>query len=224
MEYTSLITPVALIATCVFIGTILGGLYYYYKYKDIILDLEMELDDTIMALDRQKALLSDINYNINEGNIVKTESTKLDDTFKAQLQIKDDNLDRLNSLREQDKDIIEGLNKNLETAASQILILENRISKNKKIAIDREKELKAALTRIDNQLDTIAELETDNQDTAFKYKDTDTEIGQLNTAVLQRDRKIERLEKRVQEVESELEELKPSEGETGYYKRMKKIQ
>ena len=94
------------------------------------------------------------HYNAQRDKLDEQEpSTKLDNTFKAQLQLKDDNLDRLNSLREQDQGIRDGLEKNLQVAASQILVLENRISKNKKVAIKRESELQAALTRIEKLLE-----------------------------------------------------------------------
>ena len=212
MEYTNVITPLALIASCIFIGAVLGGLYFYYKFKDEILNLEMDLDDAVTRL----------NTTVPE-KFVKAEYTRLDNNIKAQLQIKDDTIDRINALRDQDLKIIDGLTKNLETAASQILILENRISKNKKVAVSREKELKDALVQIDEQLSTIAELETDNIDTKVKSKDSDTEIGELTTAVTKRDHKIERLEKRIQELEIQVKDL-PVENETGFYKRMKKIQ
>ena len=154
MEYTNYWEPLLLLVTCILIGWALGAYYMYQKMKDENSLLTIDLD---MMKEKVHELLG--HYNAQRDKLDEQEpSTKLDNTFKAQLQLKDDNLDRLNSLREQDQGIRDGLEKNLQVAASQILVLENRISKNKKVAIKRESELQAALTRIEKLLEEVDNL------------------------------------------------------------------
>ena len=215
MEYTNYWEPLLLIVTCKLIGWALGAYYMYQKMKDENSLLTIDLD---MMKEKVHELLG--HYNAQRDKLDEQEpSTKLDNTFKAQLQLKDDNLDRLNSLREQDQGIRDGLEKNLQVAASQILVLENRISKNKKVAIKRESELQAALTRIEKLLEEVDNLESN---TEVKEMDTNTEIDSLKRDIKVRDRAIERKDKQIQELQSQIEDVDVNE--TGGYKRRKFIE
>lgn len=215
MEYTNYWEPLLLIVTCILIGWALGAYYMYQKMKDENSLLTIDLD---MMKEKVHELLG--HYNAQRDKLDEQEpSTKLDNTFKAQLQLKDDNLDRLNSLREQDQGIRDGLEKNLQVAASQILVLENRISKNKKVAIKRESELQAALTRIEKLLEEVDNLESN---TEVKEMDTNTEIDSLKRDIKVRDRAIERKDKQIQELQSQIEDVDVNE--TGGYKRRKFIE
>ena len=215
MEYTNYWEPLLLIVTCILIGWALGAYYMYQKMKDENSLLTIDLD---MMKEKVHELLG--HYNAQRDKLDEQEpSTKLDNTFKAQLQLKDDNLDRLNSLREQDQGIRDWLEKNLQVAASQILVLENRISKNKKVAIKRESELQAALTRIEKLLEEVDNLESN---TEVKEMDTNTEIDSLKRDIKVRDRAIERKDKQIQELQSQIEDVDVNE--TGGYKRRKFIE
>ena len=215
MEYTNYWEPLLLIVTCILIGWALGAYYMYQKMKDENSLLTIDLD---MMKEKVHELLG--HYNAQRDKLDEQEpSTKLDNTFKAQLQLKDDNLDRLNSLREQDQGIRDGLEKNLQVAASQILVLENRISKNKKVAIKRESELQSALTRIEKLLEEVDNLESN---TEVKEMDTNTEIDSLKRDIKVRDRAIERKDKQIQELQSQIEDVDVNE--TGGYKRRKFIE
>jgi chromosome segregation ATPase len=219
MEYTTLWQPLILIVTCLIIGLTIGALYMYRKYK---MDISLLEADVEIAHDRLKELLG--QYNVVRSKKDKTVPTKLDDSFKAQLQIKDDNIDRLNALQAQKEQTIKSLDDSMTAAAAQILVLEDRIAKNKKIAIKREEDLNAALTKIGTQLDTIDELESDTKSGGVQLRSSSEEIDRLVTQSRLKDDAIERYSKRITELESELEDVKPKEGETGYYKRMKKIE
>jgi len=208
MEYTNLWQPFMLIATCLVTGLGIGALLMHRKLNKDINLLEVDLS---VAHERLRELLG--QYNTVRSKKDKVKPTKLDNTFKAELQIKDDKIDRLNDLREQDQGIIKGLNDEGTIAASQILLLEARISKNKKVAIEREVELKDALTRVNNQLDIIAELESESKTNTFKEKDTNSEIQELSVAIKARDMSIERKDKRIQELESIIEEYEGDDGE-----------
>ena len=207
MEYTNLWHPLMLIATCLVIGLGMGAFIMRLKLNKDINLLEIDLS---VAHERLRELLG--QYNNVRSKKDKVKPTKLDNTFKAELQLKDDTVDRLNDLREQDQGIIKALNNEGAVAASQILLLEDRISKNKKVAIEREEELKSALDRINNQLDIIAELESDSKTNTFKEKDTNSEIQELSVAVKARDMSIERKNKRIQELESVIEEYEGDDG------------
>jgi len=214
-----LIQPIILIAGCLFVGICLGAYYMHRKYNMDITLLETDLE---IAHERLKELLG--QYNVVRSKKDAVPPTKLDDTFKAQLQMKDDTIERLNGLRENDQTLREGLEKNLQSAASQIIVLEGRLSKNKKVAIEREKELTKALKEIDNKLDTIDELKASNRSEEIQIKSSNDEISDLNKLLKSRDNTIERQSKRIIELEGEIEELKPSENETGFYKRMKRFE
>jgi len=207
MEYTNLWYPLMLIATCLVIGLGMGAFIMRLKLNKDINLLEIDLS---VAHERLRELLG--QYNNVRSKKDKVKPTKLDNTFKAELQLKDDTIDRLNDLREQDQGIIKALNNEGAVAASQILLLEARISKNKKVAIEREEELKSALDRINNQLDIIAELESESKTNTFKEKDTNSEIQELSVAVKARDMSIERKDKRIQELESVIEEYEGDDG------------
>ena len=207
MEYTNLWQPLMLIATCLVIGLGMGAFIMRLKLNKDINLLEIDLS---VAHERLRELLG--QYNNVRSKKDKVKPTKLDDSFKAQLQIKDDTIDRLNSLLESKTTHLEHDSKNLGIAAAQILVLEGRISKNKKIAIEREEELKSALDRINNQLDIISELESESKTNTFKEKDTNSEIQELSIAVKARDMSIERKDKRIQELESVIEEYEGDDG------------
>ena len=200
MEYT-MVGPLVMIFTCLVVGLGLGALYMHRKLNVEIALLE---EDVETAHQRLRELLG--QYNAVRSKKDVTKATILDDSFKAELHIKDDKIDRLNALTEiyQSDKINE--QKNLETAAAQILILESRISKNKKIAIARETELTTALTCINDQLELIDTLESNSKSESYRKVDTNTEIQELNLSVKARDRSLERKDKRIQELESLLEE------------------
>ena len=213
MEYTNIYTPVILIGVCLVLGAVMGTLYMYFKNKDTILDLEMELDDLRDALEQKLTARTETEYVYSKG----------EKHVKAELEVKDDMLDRLSGLHNQSKIELENAKTTLNDSAAKILVLEGRLKTNKTVAIKREKELKAALIKINTQLDTIEELQTVEAPEP-KNMNTDDEIKSLQVSLNRKDNIISRNTKRIQELESELEEYKPSEGETGYYKRMKKIQ
>lgn len=194
MEYTHLWQPVLLIASTLFIGLVLGALYMYRK---ICADNDLIQVDLDVAHEKIHELLR--HYNVARKKD-KLPNTKLDDSFKQQLRNKDDELDRVQASRENLKKITTGLNKNLETAASQILILEDRISINKKVAIEREEELSISISKITDQLGQIEELEKDKQFSS------DDEIQNLTVAIKKRDNSIIRLNKRILELEVDDEE------------------
>jgi chromosome segregation ATPase len=207
-----------LVAGCLIAGISLGAFFMYRKYN---IDIHLLETDLGIAHERLRELLG--QYNVVRSKKDKITPTKLDDSFKAQLQIKDDTIDRLNGLLESKTTQLEHDSKNLEIAASQILVLEGRISKNKKVAIEREEELVKALTKINDHLSTIDDLESNNRSEGIQLKSSNDEIDDLKKTIKIRDNKLERLNTRVTELESELEEHKPIEGETGYYKKMKKF-
>ena len=207
MEYTNLWQPFMLIATCLVTGLGIGALMMHRKLNKDINLLEVDLS---VAHERLQELLG--QYNVIRSKKTRNKATKLDNSYKAELQLKDDKIDRLNDLQDQKESTIKSLVDEGTIAASQILILEDRIAKNKKIAIEREEELKSALDRINNQLDIISELESESKTNTFKEKDTNSEIRELTVAVKARDMSIERKDKRIQELESILEDYEGDDG------------
>ena len=219
MEYTTMWQPMLLIFVCIVTGLGIGALLMHRK-----LNIEIShLEDTIeIAHTRLKELLG--HYNVVRSKKDKIVPTKLDDSFKAQLQLKDDKIDRVNSLLESKTASLAHDSNQLTIAAAQILVLEGRISKNKKIAIARETELTSALTTINNQLEEIDELQSDSNREGSQLRSSTDEIGILIKMSDSKDNNIERLNKRIIELENELEDnTPPEEGETGYYKKMKKF-
>jgi chromosome segregation ATPase len=200
MEYT-LLGPLVIIFTCLVVGLGLGALFMHRKLNVEIALLE---EDVATAHQRLRELLG--QYNVVRSKKDMSNSTLQDDSYKAELHIKDDKIDRLNALTEIYQSDKLNLQKNLETAAAQILILEGRISKNKKIAIARETELTTALACINDQLELIDTLESNSKSESYRKVDTNTEIQELNLSIKARDRSLERKEKRIQELESLLEE------------------
>jgi len=186
-----------------------------------MIDLALLQEDLEIAHDRLKELIGE--YNVVRSKKDKIKPTRLDDSFKAQLQVKDDNIDRINGLLTSKTAQLEHDSKNLSVAAAHILVLEGRISNNKKIAIEREKDLVAALTKISDQLEEIDELESDTNRGGVQLKSSSEEIDTLNQNVKSKDNNIERLNKRIIELEGQLEEV-PEENETGGYKRRKFIE
>ena len=208
MEYTNLWQPLMLIATCLATGL---GMGVFIMHRKLNKDIELLEIDLTIAHERLQELLG--QYNVVRAKKVKNKPTRLDNKYKAELQLKDDKIDRLNDLQDQKESTIKSLVDEGTIAASQILILEDRIAKNKKIAIEREEELKSALDRINNQLDIISELESESKTNTFKEKDTNSEIRELTVAVKARDMSIERKDKRIQELESILEDYEGDDNE-----------
>tara|TARA_R110002012_G_scaffold1863_2_gene8963 strand:+ start:1468 stop:2079 length:612 start_codon:yes stop_codon:yes gene_type:complete len=194
------------------VGIVCGAFYMYRKFK---IDKELLTVDRDMLEEKVHELLGHYNMQRKKLNDNEVEPpTRLDDTFKAQLQMKDDTIDRLNGLLESKNVQVEHDSKHLTIAASQILVLEDRLAKNKKVAVKREKTLKKALTDLDSKLNLIDQLESKPQEDKGYF----TEMEELQRDVKQRDVKIERLEKRIQELE-----VVEDPNETGGYKRRKFI-
>jgi len=205
---------------CLVVGLGLGSLFMHKKLNAKIVILKKDLD---IAYTRLKELLG--HYNVERAKKDKVAPTMLDDTFKSQLQLKDDKIDRINALTNVYQTDKIGLQKNLETAAAQILILESRISKNKKVAIKRETDLTEALSKINTQLKEIDALESDTNRGGMQLRSSTDEISVLTKMSASKDNSIERLNKRISELELELEAFNYSEpNETGGYKRMKKFE
>jgi len=207
MEYTSFWQPLILIFVCLTTGLGLGALYMHRKY---MIDLALIEEDLEIAHDRLRELLG--QYNVVRGKKTKVSPTKLDDTFKAQLQLKDDKIDRINDLLKSKTNQLAHDSNQLTIAASQILLLEDRISKNKQVAIKREKELQVSLTRVEDLLTEVDLLESDNKSAIVQTKDTNTELNDLSITIKARDMAIERSDKRIQELESLLEEYTGDDG------------
>jgi chromosome segregation ATPase len=207
MEYTTLWQPLIVIFVCLTTGLGIGALIMKRKLEIDIALLETDLE---LAHTRLQELLGE--YNVVRSKKTAIKPTKLDDSFKVQLQLKDDKIDRINDLLKSKTTQLEHDSNQLTIAASQILLLEDRMAKNKKVAVNREKDLQAALARIDAQLTEIDTLESDNKSAIVQTKDTNTELHDLNITIKARDMAIERNNKRIQELESLLEEYTGDDG------------
>lgn len=219
MEYINMWQPLLLIFVCIVTGLGLGALFMHRKLNKEIEHLEETID---IAHTRLKELLG--HYNVVRSKKDKIAPTKLDSIFKAELQLKDDKLERIHGLNENLKSLQDKLQTSLHTAGAQIIVLEDRLSKNKKVAIERETELTSALATINNQLEEIDELQSDSNREGNQLRSSTDEIGILIKMSASKDDSIERLNKRIIELENELEDnTPPADGETGYYKKMKKF-